>query len=88
MIKQSKSLQLRRRYLLLEAKSKEEVEKVLQEALGSIGLSKAKIMFVQGVNSIVLAIDRQSLDDVRAAIEIARPSIKIIKVSGTLKGLE
>ncbi|MEK6855979.1 MAG: hypothetical protein AABX66_02350 [Nanoarchaeota archaeon] len=88
MIKQSKSLQLRRRYLLIEAKSKEEVEKVIQEAIGSIGLSRAKPMFVSGVNSLVLAIDRQALNDVRAAIELSNSSIKIKKVSGTLKGLE
>lgn len=88
MLKQSKSLQLRRRYLLLEAKSKGDVERAMTEALGIIGFAKAAPMFVSSGERLILAVNRESLNDVRAAIELSKQSIRIKRVSGTIKGLD
>ena len=87
MIKQSKSMQIRRRYLLLNTASKETVEKILFESLGTLGYSKALPSFVTDGNRLILAIERGSIVDVRASFELSKERIRIIKVSGTIKSL-
>ena len=41
-----------------------------------------------GIKNIILAINRKEIDNVRAAFEICTENIKVLKVSGTLKGLD
>jgi len=69
-----------KRYLLVEA-SKEQVEKAILEFIGILGYAKAGVMFIDKI----LAVNRQELDKVRAALLMA--GIKIRRVSGTIKGL-
>jgi RNase P/RNase MRP subunit POP5 len=87
-LKQKPSAKIHRRYLLIIA-SKKEIERVILEYLGVLGWAKAVPVFVAktGHKDSVLAVERKSLEDVRAAFEIAESKAKILKVSGTLKGL-
>jgi len=82
-LKVKPSLRVKRRYLLIEGK-KEDIEKALLDYLGILGWAKASPFFVRGD---VLAINREEIEQVRAAFEVCRENIKIKKVSGTLKGL-
>ena len=82
------SARIKKRYLLVEAK-KEETEKAILEYIGILGWAKASPFFVKSSgDKIILAVSRESLNDIRAAFSINNAKIKIIKVSGTLKGLE
>lgn len=88
MLKVRSTMQISRRYLLISAESKEKVEKIILDYLGILGWAKAKTMFVKSEKGkIVLAIDRSSLTDVRAAFAMCKEEIKVLRVSGTLKGL-
>ena len=81
------SAKINRRYLLLQAESKEKVETVILEYIGVLGWAEASPFFVKSKN-LILAIDRRALAKVRAAFELSPYKIKIQKVSGTLKGLK
>ena len=88
-IKLNPSAKIKRRYILIDASSRDSVEKELLEALGTLGISKAKMVFVNPVNTkgIIISVERGALDLIRAALEISKENIKILRVSGTLKGL-
>ena len=87
-LKLKPSARINRRYLLLKAKNKETIEKVILEYIGILGWAKAAPFFVLEGNEIVLAIERKSLSDVRAAFEMTKEDIKVVRVSGTIKGLK
>ena len=85
------SAKIKRRYILLEG-SRQETEKVILDYIGILGWAKAGCIFVANVkglkkDQVVLAIDRKSLNDIRAAFEVSDSGIKVLMVSGTLKGL-
>jgi len=83
------SATISRRYLLLEAESKEQIEKVILDYIGILGWAKASPIFVKSKSDkIILAVDRKEVNNVRAAFEMSREKIKVLRVSGTLKGLE
>ena len=89
MMKLKPSMRLKRRYLLIDAESKESVEKVILDYIGILGYAKASPFFVKNDGGkMILAVERKSLLDVRAAFEVAKENIRILRVSGTLKGLE
>lgn len=81
------SAKIKRRYLLLEAKSKKTVEKIILEYIGILGWAKASPVFLEKNNKIILAVERKSFNDVRAAFELCDNNIKILKVATTIKGL-
>ena len=84
------SARIKRVYLLLEAKSRAEVEGVIFEYLGILGWAKVSPVFVEGGKKegrIILSIDRKEINNIRAAFESAPSKIKVLKVSGTIKGL-
>ena len=89
--KLKKSLRTKKRYLLLEAKNKDEIEKIILDYIGILGWAKASPgfpnLFKYKTDKIVLSINTKSLTEIRAAFEISNAKIKILKVSGTLKGL-
>lgn len=91
-LKQKPSNKLHRRYLLIQGIDKGTIEKVIIEYMGILGWAKSNPVFVtdEDLNEkgIVLAVDRKSLEDIRAAFEMSNEKIKILRVSGTLKGLE
>ncbi len=86
-LKLKPSSKIKRRYLLLSANSKEEIEKAILDYIGILGWAKATPNFIKNKENIILAINRRSLDDVKSAIELSNLNIKILKISGTLKGL-
>jgi len=78
---------IKRRYLLIEAESKETVERALLEYIGLLGWAKAQPVMVNS-EEIILSIDRAWLSHARAAFAIAPEKIKVKRVSGTLAGLK
>ena len=89
-LKLKPSQQINRRYLLLEATSRKEIETAILDYIGILGWAKAAPLFVeanQGREKFILAIDRKLLNEVRAAFELSSSVIKLKRVSGTLKGL-
>jgi len=89
MLKLKPSMKIKRRYLLINAESKEKVEKAILDYIGILGWAKAVPFFVKSDgNKIILAVSRESLNDVRASFELCKESINVLRVSGTLKGLE
>ena len=83
------STRIAERYLLLEASGKKEVNDILIHFLGVFGMSEAMPHFIEiwGKDDLVLAVNRKSIDSVRAAFELSKDKIKVLRVSGTLKGL-
>ena len=88
MLKLKSSMRMKKRYLLIEAESKEVVEKTILDYIGILGWAKAAPFFVKSSNGkVILAVERASLNDVRASFELSKAGIKVLRVSGTLKGL-
>ena len=87
-LKTKPSARIKKRYLLIQGK-KEEIEKSILDFLGILGYAKAAPIFVDIKNKdkIILAINRTELTHVRAAFELVK-NIKVLRVSGTLKGLK
>ena len=76
-----------RRYLLLEG-SKDKIEKAILEYLGILGWAKAAPVFVKKKEkNYIFAVNRKELNDIKAALAISADKIKVLRVSGTLKGL-
>ncbi len=77
-----------RRYLLIKG-IKSSVEKAILEFIGVLGWVDAAPIFVSEKNGqVILCVNREGLVKVRAALALAKDELKILKVSGTLKGLE
>ena len=88
-LKLKPSVKIKRRYIIFEAKSEKQIEQAILEGLGTIGWAKASPIFVkENGNKLILSVDRKELNNIRAAIEIYPENIKILRVSGTLKGLK
>lgn len=78
---------MKRRHLLISGE-KEEVEKAILEYTGVLGWAKASPSFAKNENKkLILSINREEINNVRAAFELSPLNIKILRVSGTLKGL-
>lgn len=86
-LKLKPSARLKRRYLLIESPSKNEIEKIILDYIGILGWAKAAPQFVETEKNFILAVERKSLNDIRASFELSPAKIKILRVSGTLKGL-
>ncbi len=83
------SARINRQYILFNTSSKEEIEKILLDYLGVLGCSKASPIFIKSKkDKIILSVNREEVNNVRAAIELANSNIKILNVSGTLKSLK
>ena len=82
------SAKIKRRYLLIEG-NKEEVEKAILDYIGILGWAKAMPVFVlpKKGERIILSVDRKELTNVRAGFEASPYKIKVLRVSGTIKGL-
>jgi RNase P/RNase MRP subunit POP5 len=82
------SARVKRHYLLLEAKNKKEVEQTILDYIGILGWAKASPKWITKGKKLILAIERKSITNVRASFELSSEKIKVLKVSGTLKGLK
>jgi len=76
----------KKRYLFLEGKNlKKNVYDSIKNFIGILGISEASPTWIK---SDILSINRKSLDKVRASFTVWPEEIKVLKISGTLKGLD
>jgi len=79
------SVKENKRYLLIETiANKKDIEKAITDYIGSLGYAKAGIYFV---SDKIIAVNREQVNNIRAALCICSKLIKVKKVSGTLKKL-
>ena len=86
MLKLKPSARARKRYLLIQGK-KENIEKAILDYVGILGYAKASPVFTKKGENYVLTVNRREIDKIRGAFAISADKIKILKVSGTLKGI-
>lgn len=80
-----------KRYLVVKGKDlKQNIEKAILEFAGVLGLSKCGLSFIksESQDSIIICINREAVDLVRASLAIFPEKMEVLNVSGTLKGLE
>ncbi len=88
MLKQKSSARVNNRYFLIRGK-KEEIEKAILDYIGILGWARAAPRFIKtDGEKIILVIDRNEINDVRAAFVLCADKIEVLRVSGTLRGLE
>lgn len=79
-----------KRYLLISGKdaSKEHIEDAILKYVGILGYSQACPQILKNIgDKIVLAINREELDKIRAAFLVSGKSMRIEKVSGMINHL-
>jgi len=83
------SMREKKRYLKISGKNlKSNVDKAILEFIGALGMSKACPNWIKlNKNSGILAVNRKSLDHVKASFAVFSDKISVENVSGTLKGL-
>lgn len=89
------SMKENKRYLLVRSglnnnEFRESIEKAILEFIGVLGMSKTGLEFVKSEpekNSMIIAVNRGSVDSVRASFGVWSERIEVLRVSGTLKGL-
>ena len=80
------SMRENKRYLLIKGKNlKENSERAILDFVGILGMSKAGLVWIK---EDIISINRESVDSIRASFAIFPEKIEVLKVSGTLKGLE
>lgn len=80
-----------KRYLLIKGRDadKKAIEETILEFIGILGYAKAGVGFVKTESSgVVLAVNRKSLNEIRASFVASNKDIQITRVSGSLKGLK
>ena len=89
MKKQKASARIKRRYLIIDADSKDDVQKAILEYIVIVGWAKDSPVFVNSKEKeIILSINREEISRVRAALSLSKDNIRVKRVSGTLKGLK
>ncbi|MFW6283629.1 MAG: hypothetical protein ACOC1P_06285 [Minisyncoccales bacterium] len=79
----------KKRYLLIEGENLEEnIQKTILDFIGVLGMSETSLKFIQkNKNSVIISINREALNKVRASFAVNKSKIRVKKVSGTLKSL-
>jgi len=80
----------KKRYLLIKGKEadKKTIEETILEFIGVLGFAEASPQIIkQEKNSIILCINRKSLDKIRASFAISNKDLQIVRVSGAIKNL-
>ena len=85
-LKINPSMQSKKRYLLLTGATKEEISRAIMDGIGALGWAKASPAWVDSGSQAILAVERDSLEEVKASLALAPQNIILKKVSGTLKG--
>lgn len=76
-----------KRYLLIKGKdaNKKAIEEVILEFIGVLGFAEASPQIIkEDKTSVVLAINREALDKIRASFVVSNKDLKIVKVSGAV----
>ena len=77
----------KKRYLIVKGHV-EDIEKAILDFIGVLGMSKIGLNFIKkDRDSAIIAINRESINEVRSSLCVWSEKINIEKVSGTLKGL-
>jgi RNase P/RNase MRP subunit POP5 len=81
----------KKRYLLIKGKDadKKIIEEAILEFIGVLGYAEASPSVIkQNKDSVILAINRKSLDKIRASFVVSNKDLQITKVSGAIGKLE
>lgn len=79
----------KKRYLLIKNTNKIDIEEAILDYIGILGFAEASPQIIkQNKDSIILSINRKSLDKIRASFLIKGDNLKIEKVSGSIKNLK
>ena len=82
------TMRANRRYLLIRGK-RSAVEHAILEFIGVLGWADAAPVFVsERVDEVVICVNREALAKVRGALVLAKDELTVLRVSGTLKGLD
>ncbi len=78
-----------KRYLLVRGKNlKSNIEKAILDFVGVLGMSKTGLGWIKsGKDSVIISVNREMLDSVRASLCVWHEKMSVEKVSGTLRGL-
>jgi len=84
------SMRENKRYLLIKGNNLgKNAKKAILQGVGVLGLSKAGFSWIRGGgDSAIIAVNRESLNEVRASFAIFPEKILVEKVSGSLKKLK
>lgn len=80
----------KKRYLLIKGKDaeKEKIDETVLEFIGILGYAKASPQVIKSSkDSLILAVNRKSLNQIRASFLMSQKNLRIVKVSGTLNNL-
>ena len=79
-----------KRYLLVKGENlKTNIEKAIIDFIGVLGISKIGLDFIkEKKSSIIISVNREAINSVRASLCIFPKKMEVTRVSGTLKGLE
>ena len=90
-VRQKPSERIHRRYLLISGTNWKDVESSVLEGIGVLGWAKSMPLQVKDKKikkgMVVVAVRRESVNEIRACFELSGFKGRIEKVSGTLKGL-
>lgn len=81
----------KKRYLLIKGKdvSKKSIEETILEFIGVLGFAESSPQVVKsGKGFVILVVNRNSLDKVRASFVMSKKDLQIVKVSGAVKNLK
>ena len=74
-----------KRYLVIKGNNlKQNIEKAILEFSGVLGMSKVGLSFIK---NDIICVNREAVDLVRASLAVFPEKMEVIRVSGTLKGL-
>lgn len=79
----------KKRYLLIRGKDadKKIIEETILEFIGVLGYAEASPQFIKNSKGIILAVNRNAVDKIRASFVMSQKDLEIVRVSGTLKKL-
>ena len=81
----------KKRYLLIRGKDadKKIIEETILEFIGVLGYAEACPQFIKSAeNKTILAVNRKSVDKIRASFLMSQKNLEIVRVSGTIKKLK
>ena len=83
------SMREKKRYLLVSGNNlKENIPKAIQNFIGTLGMSKTSLSFIKSEKEfVVISVNREMLDKVRASLCVWPEKMEVKKVSGTINGL-
>jgi len=80
----------KKRYLLIKGKDADRkiIEETILEFIGVLGYAEACPQFIKNKgNKIILSVNRNAVDKIRASFLMSQKSLEIVRVSGSIKKL-